>query len=181
MKPSAITRRQVAALEEFASGFEWLVANSSNRQYEEFSFYRSPDVPDDEWNPEKRRTGVAAGRAAEAYRRFGQVERPNPLTDWPTSLTTPEEFDPYAVQSAIDSALGAARHALDVELARERGVTGLFATFIRWPQSLREAVGGTERQQRAASVLGIGGQVVAGLIVAGILWLVAQGASQVFG
>jgi len=45
---------------------------------------------------------------------------------------------------------------------------------------LREAVGGTASQQRAATALGIGGQVLSSLIVLGLVSLATAVGSRLF-
>lgn len=181
MKPSQATSEQLEALHDFLSIFEWLVEHSHATSDAYYSRYRAPNSGTNNWDDQKSRTGFAAGRAAAAYERFGLVANPHPVVAWPLALSDADAVDHRSITAAIQSAIGAAESQLAAERARERGLTGLLASFIRWPQSLRDAVGGSKRQQRAASALGIGGQIIAGLAVAGILWLVGWGASQLFG
>lgn len=176
MKPSDFTRKEVAALEEFAAGFQWHLDNSQTEHYMG-TITRHSKVPQSVWAEGYKETGQAAGRAAPAMARFGQPGMANPIADWLPSLVNSRKTNPLEIQSAIDAAIGAGRAQLDVAVERERGLIGGLSSFIRWPQRLREAVGGSPAQQRAASVVGVGGQVFAGVVVAAIVATVGRLAS----
>lgn len=182
MKPSKVTALQLKSLEDFLEAYGWLLRNSRAHVDEEhYSWWQQPTVSAGEWAEGRARVGVAAGGAAAALARFGGSYDLDPVAKWSTSLIASHEVGPAEVQACIRAAVGSARRQLEIEQQRERGLTGAVASFIRWPQSVREAVGGSQGQQRAASVLGLGLQVVAGLVVAGILWLVSSGAARLLG
>ena len=80
----------------------------------------------------------------------------------------PTSFHPTLV-SAVESAIGLAETRAAEAEEREKGLVGLVAAFLRWPTTLREAVGPDHAaQRRAAGALGVLAQLVVGVIASTI-------------
>jgi hypothetical protein len=85
----------------------------------------------------------------------------DPVTNWEMSLRDPEQLSPQSVVASVESAVARATQEAEDAARRERGLTGLIASFLRWPSDLREAVGpGHPAQRAAAGVIGVFGQVL---------------------
>ncbi|MDQ6933896.1 MAG: hypothetical protein M3130_01100 [Actinomycetota bacterium] len=88
----------------------------------------------------------------------------NPVANWESSKD-PQQLEPTTVVSTVESAIARARQSAEEAAERERGLTGLIAAFLRWPSTLREAVGPDRSGQRAAAgVIGVLGQILVGIM-----------------
>lgn len=137
---------------------------------------------------------TAAGAAGPVYGRYGGtvtlrnaayiMNNVNMLVNWELSIRDPEQLPIHMLISSVESAVARARQLADEAAERERGITGLIAAFLRWPSTLREAVGPEHGAQRtAAGAIGFFGQLVVGILatllttglIAGVvsLWKVA--------
>lgn len=132
-------------------------------------------VGQQEWSRLYSTTAQAAGACASAYHRYGgritlrnaAYMTPNVdlVANWEMSLRDPQQLDPKTVIASVESAIARARQQSVEAAERERGVTGLIAAFLRWPSTLREAVEpGRSGQRAAASVVGVAGQVLVGIL-----------------
>lgn len=80
------------------------------------------------------------------------------------SLRDPDQLPAQTVVSAVESAIGLAQARASEAEEREKGIVGLIAAFLRWPTTVREAVGPDHAaQRRAASALGVVAQLVVGI------------------
>lgn len=186
VKPSMQHRRDAEVLRHFREAYIALVNASEPHQPIFITRLRS-GVPQDEWNRLRTELSLAAGRAEAAYQRHGGVfalrnaaytmSGVSPVANWEMSLRDPDQLPPQTVISSVESAIGLAEaRAADAE-EREKGIVGLVAAFLRWPSTLREAVGpGHAVQRRAAGVLGVVAQLVVGVLAstlaAGLLALI---------
>jgi hypothetical protein len=177
-KPSARIEQQGKRLGEFRHAFIELI-NASKPAGGEWDRLRLvPAVPSDRWSQLQRDAAVAAGAAQEAYsangggtftmRNAAYMTTVNPIANWHFALERPDEFKPQMVVSAVDLAIGQARTRYENALQYERGLVGLMASFLRWPQTLREAVGPSWTQRTAAGALGVIGQVLVGAVAAAL-------------
>ena len=134
-----------------------------------------PTVPPEEWTRLRHEVSFMAGQALPAYNRHGGlfdlrnaayvVSNVSPVANWEYTLRDPEQFPPETVISAIDSAIGLAESKATEAESREKGLVGVIAAFLRWPTTLRDAVGPDHAAQRgAAGVLGVFAQVVIGVV-----------------
>lgn len=71
---------------------------------------------------------------------------------------------PTLVTSSVEAAIVAATAEHETAKGRERGLVGLIASFIRWPQTLREAVGPGRAPRAAAGAIGFLGQIIVGAL-----------------
>jgi hypothetical protein len=135
----------------------------------------APGVSRGEWTRLYSETAQAAGAAASAYPRYGGtftlrnaayiMNNVDPVANWQMSIKDPQQLEPTAIVSTVEAAISRARQASVDAAARERGLTGLIAAFLRWPSNLREAVGvGRSAQRTAAGVIGVVGQILVGII-----------------
>lgn len=182
MKPSTRYAEDARLMTAFRSAFVDLVNHS--RQHQEL--YRPELVRDTDhatWQAKRRATAMAAGAAAEAYSshggihtvtQFGRSSTFDPVLNWETALKDPEHLSPESVISSVEAAVARALQLSREASLRERGFTGLVAAFLRWPVTLREAVGPGAAQRTAAGVVGVVGQVVVGLIVTAIVAAIVQ-------
>lgn len=149
-----------------------------------------PTVSNDRWGQLTQAVARASGEGIEAYQRSSgttmsfnsggyRFQNVNPLVNWEMSLADPETMKPTAIISAIDNAIGSATTKYKEARIHERGLVGIIATFLRWPQTLREAVGPAAVPRFAAGAIGVVGQIVvttlggalATGVVAGIVYL----------
>lgn len=131
------------------------------------------------------RTAEAAGRAHPALMGGYEMEylgrRFNPVVDWRTSFAR-AGITPDMVESYVQQLVG--KYERDAAEARERekGLSGLVARIVRFPTDVREAAGlSSKAGQTSAFVAGITVEVIAGLVLAGLLALIAYGASRLLG
>jgi hypothetical protein len=174
MKPSVQYRRDAEALRRFREAYVRLM-NSSRPQEPVFATELGPGVSDERWSRLRTELSLAAGAAIPGYNRHGGVfalrnaaystSGVDPVSNWELSLRHPGQLPPQSVVSAVDSAIGLAEtRAADAE-EREKGLIGLIAAFLRWPTTLRDAVGPDHAlQRRAAGAVGVIGQVIVGVI-----------------
>ncbi|QWC85212.1 hypothetical protein KLP28_17190 [Nocardioidaceae bacterium] len=176
MKPSQQYAEDARLIMEFRNTF---VELANQAQAKEGQFFLPelgprPGVGWEEWNRLRGEVARAAGAAASAYNRYGGkytlrnaayiTNNVDPVANWDMCLKDPEGFSPTMVISAVDSAIGRARQQSEQAARRERGLVGLIAAFLRWPATLREAVGPSAVQRRTASAIGIAGQIIVGVI-----------------
>jgi hypothetical protein len=169
----------------FREAYVDLVNNARPTEGDYFLTVLAPALDQQSWQHKRSAVAAAAGAAAGPYGRYGGtytlrnaayiLNDIDPVTNWEMSLRDPEQMHPESVISSVDAAIAAASQAAIEALQRERGLTGVIASFIRWPSNLREAVGsGHPAQRRAAGAIGIVGQaVVAALTTALATGLVA--------
>jgi hypothetical protein len=178
MKPSTRYQRDAELLAEFRDAYVDLINHTQRGR----NFYLPclvPAVPTDQWEARRQRLARAAGAAAPAYARHGGtftlrnaayiMSDVQPVTNWELSLQDPEQMRPQTVVSAVEAAHASAveEHALAVE--REKGLTGLVASFLRWPENLREAVGPENVARRqVAGALGVVAQIIVGALAAAL-------------
>ncbi len=138
-----------------------------------------PNVPHDEWTKLQTDVATASGAAASAYLANGGatytlknaafiMNNVNPVSNWMMTLESPDELKPEMVTSAVETAIGVATERLERAKRNERGLVGLIAAFLRWPSTLREAVGDNAYQRGAASAIGVVGQILVGAIAAAL-------------
>jgi len=149
-----------------------------------------PNVSNDRWSQLQRETAIAAGAAQQAYgangggtftmRNAAYMTTVNPIANWHYALERPDELKPQMVVAAVDLAIGQARTRYENAVQHERGLVGVIATFLRWPQTLREAVGPTWTQRTAASALGVVGQVLVGAAAAALGTALVSGVVEVW-
>jgi hypothetical protein len=128
-----------------------------------------PKIDEAEWMAMRQRTALLAGTAASAYQRqsggslqvqnFGKMQAIDPVANWQIAIDAPVSLDPIVLVSTIEYVVGITQVRLEEALGRERGIVGLLAAFLRWPDDLRDAVGGSRKRQRSAKALGVAGQV----------------------
>lgn len=186
MKPSSQYRRDADVLRRFREAYVALI-NASQPYQPIFITQLRPGIPLEEWNRLRTELSIAAGRAEPAYRRHGgvfalrnaayTVSGVSPVTNWEMSLRDPDQLPPQTVVSAVESAIGLAETRAAEAEEREKGVVGLVAAFLRWPTTLREAVGPDHAaQRRAAGALGVVAQLIVGVlastIAAGVVGLI---------
>ena len=170
MKPSVRYRDDAEALRAFCNAYVNVINASQPRE----GLYGSElvaNVPPPEWSRLRSEAAHAAGAATTAYHRNGGgtftlknaaviMQNIDPISNWDMSLRDPD-FSAEAVVAAVEQTIGLAeRRAAEAE-QREKGIVGLIAAFLRWPSTLREAVGpGHAAQRRAAGAFGFIGQVI---------------------
>jgi hypothetical protein len=193
VRPSERVEADIEFLAEFRHAFIDLI-NHARIDYSGIAAEFVPSVGDAEWNELRSRVARAAGAASRAsaeyggtlsVAQFGQVvTNMSPVTNWERSLRDPEWLRPDMVVGHVDAAIGLATVTLNEMRRRERGVVGLIASFLRWPQDLREAVGPGVAQRRVAGALGVFGQIVVGTIsgalAVGLVALVVVLANSLF-
>jgi hypothetical protein len=178
MKPSARYKRDAELLAEFRDAYVDLI-NNTRPERDIFLPRLVPAIPLEQWEARRQRLASAAGAAAGAYARYGGtftlrnaayiMNGVQPVANWELSLRDPQQMGPDVVVSAVEGAHASAleEHALAAE--REKGLTGLVAAFLRWPENLREAVGpGNAARKRAAGALGIVAQIIVGALAAAL-------------
>jgi hypothetical protein len=130
-----------------------------------------PKVSNDRWAELMQRTARTSGEAVAAYLRSGGttmtlrnaayvMQNVNPIVNWEMSLRDPDMMQPTAIVSAVDNAIGYATTRYKEAKMHERGPVGVIASFLRWPQTLREAVGPGAAPRFAAGAIGVVGQIV---------------------
>lgn len=137
---------------------------------------RVPVGPTDQWQAQRQRVSMAAGDARHAYERHGTyLTGPglawmdvDPVRDWELSLLGSSRLQPTNVVSAVDMARATAAREHRDALEREKGLKGVLADFLRWPAELREVVGPSPAQQRAATAIGVFGQLAVGTITTAV-------------
>jgi hypothetical protein len=82
------------------------------------------------------------------------------------------DLSPATVVSAVNLAIGRAQERLITAQQHERGLVGAISAILRWPCTLRAAVGEGRPKQRAAVTIGVIGQILVGAATA---WVVAAG------
>lgn len=177
-KPSARIEQQGHHLSAFRSAFIELVNACAPAGGDWEPLRLVPTVSNDRWSQLQRDVAIAAGAAQEAYsingggsfsmRNAAYITTVNPIANWHFALERPDELKPQMVVSAVDHAIGQARTRYEDAVEHERGFVGVIASFLRWPQTLREAVGPSWTQRTAASALGVVGQVIVGAVAAAL-------------
>lgn len=126
---------------------------------------------------------VAAGLARRAYAlNDGKAfpvqdgiyvfQNADPMSQWYAVFSPDSDLHAGIVVSAVNMAIGRAEERLVVARENERGLIGAISAVLRWPRTLRAAVGEGRPQQRAAVAVGVVGQILVGAATA---WLVAAG------
>lgn len=189
MKPSERLRRDLDALHKFRNAYVGLL-NASKRIEDWPHFRYVPKGDEQHWLELHREVSTAAGAAQWAYARQGGgtftmrnaayiTNNVNPITNWIMSIEDAETLKPQMILTAVEAAIGGATQDYEEALSRERGLVGVIAAFIRWPQTLREAVGPGWAPRAAAGAIGfigqvmvaaIGGALATGLVALGV-WL----------
>lgn len=194
MKPSEAIKRDLGLIIEFRDAYIALLDSSrrvDNWPRDEYV----PAVDKDTWAALDQKVAVAAGAAQYAYERQGggtfttPTDRFNPIANWSRSIQDAEAFKPRDLLTGVEGAIGSAAADCAAAADRERGLVGFIASFIRWPQTLREAVGPGWAPKTAAGAIGFIGQVmVAALgaalatgIVALCVWLWSDVVSPALG
>lgn len=161
-------------LNDFRNAYVELI-NASKRDGESLGYPSLvPKGNADEWQRLRQKTSMAAGAAQPAFARRGggtilmpmgsRMQSIDPIPNWHMAVTSPEEFDPQLIASTVEHVLGGAAVELEKARSNERGLLGLIAAFLRWPDTLRDAVGGSAARQRGVKAVGIVGQIVVGTI-----------------
>ena len=170
MKPSERLKRDRDSLHEFRNAYVELI--NASKRVEDYPFYRFvPKGSEADWIRLHQAVAVAAGAAQWAYSRQGGgtftlrnaayiTHNVNPVTNWIMSIDDPESMKPQMVLTAVEQAIGGVEQDYQEAVARERGPVGVIAAFVRWPQTLREAVGPGWAPRTAAGAIGVFGQVV---------------------
>ena len=185
MRRSARYEAYVRDLSSFLDAYTTLVA--AVRQATDGSYMLGVDSSLDFLRPEDNylldQTAEAAGRAhaavtASGYhmQQFGQVF--NPIVDWQRSFLG-AGVSPDTVASYTRQLMGMyERRAADAR-DKEKGLVGLLATFVRFPTDVREAAGlSSKAGQASAFLVGVAAQVLAALIVTGVLATIGYGLSR---
>lgn len=178
MKPSMRHREGVERLRAFHQAYVEMM-NCTTVVHDWPSNRLEPKVDNSTWQGRQRVVARAAGAAASAQARYGGLmtlenvgRNLNPVMNWEWTLKDPRRFQPSSLVLAVEQAIGVAERQWEESRQRERGLTGLIAAFLRWPQNLREAVGPGRAQRRVAGALGILGQLlvatVAGALSVGL-------------
>jgi hypothetical protein len=180
-RPSVRIQGEIDRLVAFRTAFIRLL-NSSKPEKRDFSMFfvkLVPNVSHDEWTKLQTDVATASGAAASAYLANGGatytlknaayiMNNVNPVSNWMMTLESPDELKPEMVTSAVETAIGVATERLERAKRSERGLVGLIAAFLRWPSTLREAVGDNAYQRGAASAIGVVGQILVGAIAAAL-------------
>lgn len=180
-RPSARIQGEINRLVAFRVAFIALV-NASKLDQRDFSMFFTklvPNVPHAEWTKLQTDVATAAGAASRAYLSNGGgtftlknaafiMHNVNPVSNWMMALESPDELKPEMVISSVESAIGVATERFERAKQNERGLVGLIAAFLRWPSTLREAVGDNTYQRSAASAIGVVGQILVGAIAAAL-------------
>ena len=186
MKPSQQWQHDEDHLLAFREAFIALI-NASELTGDWMDHQYIPKGDRKEWSRLRSEVAIAAGVATHAYLRAGGgtytlknaayiMNNVNPVSNWEMALKDPEQMPPETVIGSIETALGVASTEKDLAKSRERGLIGLIAAFLRWPQDLREAVGPNRGQRRAASAIGVFGQIAVATIGGALAVGVAAGA-----
>lgn len=175
MKPSERLGIDATLIREFRDAYVDLL-NSARMTSTGFTTMElQPRIDNSAWQQKRRRVAQAAGVAASAYSKYGGtfalrnaayvMHDVDPVVNWEMSLRDPEQLRPEIVVSSVESAEAMARQLATEAKLRERGLTGLVASFLRWPSNLRDAVGPGHRAQRqAAGLVGFLGQIIVGAL-----------------
>ena len=151
MKPSKRLAQDAELLTAFRNAYVDLLNHSRLKEGDYFIQQLGPAVDAQTWHAKRSAVATSAGAAAGAYTRHGGtftlrnaayiMSHVDPVANWEMSLRDPEQLKPETVVSSVESAAARAnQEALDAA-RREGGLTGLIASFLRWPSELREAVG----------------------------------------
>lgn len=196
MKPSAEIRRDIDLLVSFRTKFIELINSSTRADSDWASVELKPKGSQKEWMRLHSEVAHAAGAAQYAYNRQGGgtvsfrnaaylMNNVNPVANWKMSLASPDTIEPTVITSSVEAAIGAATVEYEAALQRERGLVGLIAAFVRWPQTLREAVGDGRAPRATAGAIGVLGQILvgtlSGALAVGLVSLVVWLSSQWFG
>lgn len=185
MKPSERYRRDAEVMLTFRNAFVDLLNHSRpvEASYLRTSMGPQAGMAESRWLEMRSAVASASGPAAVAYRRYGgaltlrnaafMMNNVDPVMNWELSFKDPEQMPPHEVASIMDAVIATAKEHAEDARQRERGLTGLIAAFLRWPENLREAVGPGRTQRTAAGAIGVVGQIIVGLIVTGIAALLA--------
>jgi len=125
-------------------------------------------------------TSGAAGGAHTAVHRAGIFQSfggsPfDPVGDWRNSFVPGHPNAAPLVINHCEQIIGHYRQLSRDARARERGIVGIVARFVRFPSSVRDAAGLTSKAgQRGAFAVGVAVQVVGTLISVGLLALVTD-------
>jgi len=166
-RPSVQTRADLQRLREFQLAFVELVNASEGTAFGLRALV--PKSDEAEWMAKRQRTALMAGAAASAYQRqsggtlqvqnFGKMQKIDPVANWQIAIDAPISLEPKVLVSTIEYVVGTTQVRLEEELGRERGIFGVLAAFLRWPDDLRDAVGGSRKRRRSAKAVGVAGQV----------------------
>jgi hypothetical protein len=162
VKPSERYRRDADDLEAFREAYVHLLA------LDESPGWRGTKT----WLGRREAVARASGPAAGAFERHGVdgvLGGTNPVAQWMDSLES-YGVSPADVLSSVDAAIARAGRASDDASRREEGLTGVVASFVRWPSTLREAVDpGKVGQRRAAAAVGYTAQALVVGVIASII------------
>ena len=125
-------------------------------------------------------TAQAAGRAEAAARyagglvAFGGGTPINPISNWRASFNPIHTITPGVIENYCQQLIGRLEQLTTQAQQRERGLVGLIAAFLRFPDDVREAIGegATRRAKRSAFAVAVAAQVVGALIVAAVITLI---------
>lgn len=183
MKPSKKHKINAERLSEFKDSYVHLI-NASTRTdtFPRKSLGPSSDI--ESWLQLRTIVSRNAGPAGPIYLIYGPIYQTqtgpwvnrnfNPVVGWETSINDLVQFPPQTLIAALDGAIARAETEAKDAQARERGLTGIIARFIRWPLELREAVGGGQTSQSIAVTIGFLGQVLVGLTTSWILYIIQK-------
>ncbi len=200
MKPSESHRRDAEAIRTFRDLYisvsdsvssAWWHADIT-RRVDPRDVWLNGDVDRTEWDQRCRATSDAAGRATDAYGRFGVVLQTRiwmrkvfdatPLTIWVETLYGGGgiHLKPWDLISMLDTAIGKASQKAEDAKRSEKGIKGVIASILRWPNEIRESAGEDHKIQGALGYgIGVGGQIGI-LVIAGIaVWISTLGITAV--
>lgn len=130
----------------------------------------------EDWSKLHQKTSSAAGIAELDYFKYGQTftytegfasnYTISPTSAWLRSLKEPHRFPPDLIISVLDSAIAKAEEMSRHSERLNKGIVGLVAGLIRFPNSLAEAVG-VERgpSYYATKSIGVVGQIAAAVAI----------------
>ena len=133
-----------------------------------------PNIEAQKWVELRLKVAGASGAAGAIYPLYGTLfqtrsagwamDNFNPITGWEVCANDCELFPPETLITALEAALSNAEAKVEDAKGREKGFTGLIAGFLRWPQTIREAVGGGVYAQKSATFFAVLLQIFTGVI-----------------
>lgn len=193
VKPSQRYAQDADMMMKFHDAYVELINNTTQGQDAYWDPVLAPraGITDRRWNELRRTVAQAAGAAGPVYEQYGGTftmrnaayvtHGVSPVANWDLSLRDPMQLSPETVVSLVEAAVAAAQHEATEAAERERGITGLVAALIRWPATLREAVGPGKAQRTAAGAVGILGQIVVAAIGGALAVGLVAGAVALWG
>lgn len=100
------------------------------------------------------------------------ISNADPMSQWHVVFSDDTDLHPTKITTAVNLAIGRGQERLQAARDNERGVLGIIASIVRWPQTLREAVGTSRPQQHVAQAVGVAGQIAVAVVAT---WIAAAG------